>query len=253
MIEYPDDLARRLRSYLRTYDGQAHVLLRRRPIHNGAHRWEWHATNRRARLLQASAVVAFTTAIFVLFAGAFALGRSGATTHASHGATGHPRVAATATPAATTCAILAQSADYDLYSISPDSSPAPVSCQAAIAAAESACPPTRPVCAGVAPQRAELSLLSGFGTVAYSPQFGGYRKEPVWLLSWPLDCSLAGPSMPGPKLGMVEQMPPTTSNGCGYVEFVSATNGAFLFSAATQSCYPWVGPADAASCDSPQQ
>jgi hypothetical protein len=252
MIEYPDDLARRLRGYLRTYDGQASAMLRRRPIRNGMHRWERRARNR-TRLLQASAVVAFTTAIFVLFAGAFALGRSGATTHASHGVTGHPSVAATATPVATPCTILAQSADYDLYAIAPDSSSAPVSCQAAIATAESACPPARPMCAGVAPESAQLSLLSGFGTVAYPPQFGGYRKEPVWLMSWPLDCSLAGPSMPGPKLGMVEQMPPTTSNGCSYVEFVSATNGAFLFSAATSSCYPWVGPPDAASCASPKQ
>ncbi len=150
MIKSPDDLGRRLRGYLRTYDGQASAMLRRRPIRNAVHTWERRAPNR-TRLLQASAVVAFTTAVFVLFAGAFALGRSGAATHASHGATGHPSVAATATatPVATPCTILAHSADYDLYSIAPDSSSAPVSCQAAIATAELACPPARPMCAGV--------------------------------------------------------------------------------------------------------
>jgi hypothetical protein len=261
MTEHPEDLSQRLQTYLGAYDRQAQTMLARRSHRWGADRLHQRPQRRSTRLLQASAVVASTTVIFVVFAVGFAVGRPAATgqgtigTKSSAAAT-TPTATAPVTPIETLCARLPRAADFSLYAIAPiapDPSSATVSCKAAIVTAESACPSTRPMCAGVPPKNADLSLLSGFGTVPYPAQFGGYHNEPVWMMSWPLSCSQVGPSMPGPKLGLVEQVPPTTSNYCSYVEFVSARSGAFLFSAATNSCYPWIGPADGPSCQSPKQ
>jgi hypothetical protein len=263
MTEPQEDLSQRLQTYLGAYDRQAQKIRARQSHRWGTDQLHQRPKRRSIRLLQASAVVASTTIIFLVFAVGFAAGRSAATSQSiigigtkSTAAATTPSATAPVTPIETLCARLPRPANFNLYSvapIAPDPSSAAVSCKAAIVTAGSACPSTRPVCAGVPPKNADLSLLSGFGTVPYPAQFGGYHKEPVWMMSWPLSCSLVGPSMPGPKLGLVEQLPPTTSNSCSYVEFVSARSGAFLFSTATKSCYPWIGPADGPSCQSPKQ
>jgi hypothetical protein len=102
----------------------------------------------------------------------------------------------------------------------------------ATATAETACPAARFVCAGPRPESAALGLLSGFGTILYPPDFGGFKRLPVWIISWPMGCQSI-PLIGGRQrqLGSV-YLQPIPYRGCSvqYVEFVDATTGSYLFS-----------------------
>src|SRR5580704_12383715 len=98
MSDNSDALERRLQAYLAVYDRQASATTMR-AVRRTANGWDG-SRSRRIRVLQFGAVVAFTTAVFVIVAVAFAMERPSAPKQVQGGTAGQHTVTPAATPAA---------------------------------------------------------------------------------------------------------------------------------------------------------
>jgi len=236
MTHDSNDLTRRLQKYLQHYDSYQWPAATRSQhgIDAGGPGLRW--SRRHPRLLEITATLGVSVVFFVLLAAAVTFGRHGATAvgagHAVSTPGAHPTATVTTPARETTCSQLSHGADYSLFKIDvPGAVDTKVDCAAAIATAEAACPTARFVCAGVAPQAAEVSLISGFGTLLYPPDWGGYRNQPVWMITWSMSCQavevIGGRRQ---QLGSVyTQSAAIHAEGCRYAEFVDASTGTFLF------------------------
>jgi hypothetical protein len=231
-----DDLTRRLQTYLQHYDryrwpGSTQA---RQDIAPESQTLGWRG--RHPRLLEAGATVAAFAVLFVILAVAFIVGRHGATTvggsHAVTPSGARPTATAPAPSRETTCSQLSHSADYSLFKIEvPGAVETKIACAAAITTAEAACPTARFVCAGVEPQAAEFSLISGFGTLLYPSDFAGYRDTPVWMITWSMSCQAVA-EIGGRQQQLGSVYTPSgavQTQSCRYAEFVDATTGGVLF------------------------
>ena len=242
MTDREDAFTGRLQMYLQHYDSirQPGAIQQRGDA--GVH---WAPMRlRHPRLIEVMATIAVFAVLFVVMANALVVGHKGPVADKAHAISpsgAGPGTVTTPPTHETICSRLSQAANYDLFIIDvPGAVAAHASCGAAIAAAAAACPASRFVCAGVAPQSAEMTLISGFGTLLYPPNWGGYHHKPVWMVTWPMSCQavaiIAGRRQ---QLGSAYSTSAAIQKEvCQYTEFVDAETGIYLFPVIRQS-YPY--------------